>query len=180
MSERNANRTLKTLLFIGIFLVFYGYISRSLGFYFFWESKFVGWLMLFIASIIFLFYRIKARRKSGKKTLLEKVVITLLIFIVLIQTVFLIVVYNSDAYRVAREFVYNDQAIKVETGGVKGISLVPYGTISSATVEDGEAGNAEIHLVIKGDKKYIDILIFLVKQKDGQWKISGVEWWAGF
>lgn len=59
---KTLNKFTKTLLITGIVLILYGNISRIIDIYFFWESKSIGWNILFIGIIGLLLSLIKQKK----------------------------------------------------------------------------------------------------------------------
>jgi hypothetical protein len=159
----------RILLIAGIVFLVYGYLSR-LGIYFFWESVSIGWDLLLVALLIFFLNRIRVKKRSGRKYAGEGIGLGITIFALLIRSVFYIVLPNSDAYHAATEFVKNNDSLRLETGMVRGIGLVPAGEI---TVQ-GESGEATIGLIVKGERKYEDLYLFLEKQPGSGWRVVAI------
>jgi hypothetical protein len=158
----------KYFFIAGLALIFYGYVCRMLSIYFFWESRYIGWLMLLIGLCIFLWRRIRSKRIRGAIPELIGLVIGLLI--ILIQSIILIVFSNTGAYKSALRLIKNERRIISETGTLKNISIVPVGQIGFATTNSVEYGSASFTLILKGEKKYKDLSISLVK-KGKDWEI---------
>lgn len=173
---KQLNKFTKTVLIAGLISIFYGYLCRLIGIYFFWESKSIGWTLLFIGLIGFLSNRIKNKITEKKKTLLEKIGIGIIIFILLVQTILVTVIPFTDAYSVAKTYLTNDNSFKTEIGNITGFGLIPTGGIQKTTDSSGEYGSATINLTVKGDKKFKDITIYVVKNADSpDWKVEGIE-----
>jgi hypothetical protein len=173
---KQLNKFTKTALITGLIFILYGYLCRLIGLYFFWESKSVGWTLLFIGVIGFLSNRIKIKTTEKKKTLLEKIGIGIITFILLVQTILITVIPFTDAYSVAKTYLINDTSLKTEIGNITGFGLIPTGGIQKTTNSSGDYGNATINLTVKGDKKFKDITIYVVKNVDSpEWKVEGIE-----
>jgi uncharacterized protein with PQ loop repeat len=173
---RQLSRRTKTLLSSGLLLIIYGYLCRAGGLYFFWESKSVGWTLLLIGIISFLADRIKIKKTEKRKHWLEQIIICFICFVFLIQAILLIVIPFSDAFSVAKTYLQNNDDIKNEVGDVTGFGLIPTGGIQKSTDSQGESGNAAITLTIKGDKKFKDVIIYVVKRPDTtSWVVDGLE-----
>jgi hypothetical protein len=175
-TSRQLTRRTKILLTSGLILIIYGYLCRSVGLYFFWESKSIGWTLLLIGIIKFLSDRIKLKKADKRKYLLEQIIIGVICFVFLIQAILLTVIPFSDAYTVAKTYLQNNNDIKNEVGAVTGFGLIPTGGIQKSTDSQGESGNAAITLTVKGDKKFKDVIIYLVKSPDTTaWVVNGLE-----
>lgn len=173
---RQLTRRTKVLLTSGLILIIYGYMCRAVGLYFFWESKSIGWTLLLIGIISFLLDRIKFKKEDKRKYLLEQIVIGIICFVFLIQTILLTVIPFSDAFAVSKTYLQNNSNIKNEIGTVTGFGLIPTGGIQKSTDSQGESGNAAITLTVKGDKKFKDVIIYVIKRPDTTaWVVDGVE-----
>lgn len=173
---KQLNKLTKTILVTGLILILYGYLCRLIGLYFLWESKSIGWTLLFIGIIGFLSNRVKIKTTEKKKTLLEKIGIGLIIFILLIETILISVIPFTDAYSVSKAYLVNYPNLKTEVGNITGFGLIPTGGIQKTSDSSGEYGSATINLTVKGDKKFKDITIYVVKYADSpDWKVEGIE-----
>ena len=153
----------------------YGYLCRAVGLYFFWESKYIGWSLIFLGMIGFLINRIKIKKVQRRKTLLEKIGIGILIIVLLAQCILVSVVPYTDAYKASREFLLNDQRLKNEIGNIRNISLIPLGSIQKNTTGGIETGNATLLLIIKGEKKFKDVTVYVEKAPGKDWAVIGTE-----
>lgn len=166
----------KTLLAASLCLVVYGYLARLTGIYFFWESDSIGWTLFLLAVIVFLYNRIRLKRAMQKKVLGEKLVIGLIIFVFLLQAILIAVIPDSDAYAAAKSFLKNDPAVKAEVGNVTGFGLIPIGSMQQSSGPGGTYGSASISLILKGDKKYKEITVLVIKLPDNlHWQVEAIE-----
>jgi hypothetical protein len=173
---KQLNKFTKTVLIAGLTFILYGYLCRIIGFHLFWESKSIGWALLLIGLVGFLSNRININTTEKKKTLLEKIGIGIIIFILLVQTILIAVIPFTDAYSVAKTYLINDANVKTEIGNITGFGLIPTGGIQKTTDSSGEYGSATINLTVKGDRAFKDITIYVVKNADSpDWKVEGIE-----
>lgn len=173
---KHLDKFTKTTLITGLTLVIYGYLARLVGLYFLWESKSIGWTILFIGVVGFLSNRIKLKKSEKKKVVLEKIGIGLIVFILFVQTLLMVIIPFTDAYSVAKSYVKNDSIIKSQLGDIIGFGLIPTGSIQKTTDSSGDYGNATINLTIKGYKKYMDATIFVVKYADmTAWNVEEIQ-----
>jgi len=161
----------KALVGLTIALLIYGYLCRIIGFYFFWESKTIGWALLFITTISILTQRIKTKKIANKKTISEKIFIGIIVFILLIQSILFVVTPQTDAYKSAKQFLMTDKVIANEVGEVTDIFLVPVGGMSMSSSSAGQTGQADLNFVVKGKSKFKDINVQLTKELDANWTI---------
>ena len=61
------SRLSKTILSIGLIFLIYGYLCRLLKVDFFWDSKMIGWIVLFIALLSYWIDLRRTRIQRGQK-----------------------------------------------------------------------------------------------------------------
>ena len=172
----NLSKFTKTSLAIGLIFVIYGYLSRFVELSFFWETKSIGWAIIFIGIIGLLSDRIKTKKEKDKKSILEKIGIGVLVFILLIQTILIFIIPFTDAYSVAKMHIKDNQELIEEIGNVKGFGLIPTGGIQKTTDSQGTYGSATINLTVKGEKKYKDVTVYVVKYADQpEWTVEQID-----
>ncbi|HWK04223.1 MAG TPA: hypothetical protein VNS58_11360 [Puia sp.] len=169
------NKFVKIILTAGVLLIAYGFLCKATNIRFFWESSALGWDLGFIGVLFLLAQQQKKRKSIGKNTVLIKVGIGLLVFILVIQVVLSIVVSNSDAYIAAKNYLLKNDSLKNELGNINGFGLIPTGGMSVSSDSAGEEGNAQINIIIKGSKKFKAVTIFLEKEKKTNWEVKSVE-----
>ncbi len=145
----------------------YGYLCRLLNIYFFWESKTIGWTLFWVVIIFMLRDSLKK-----KKAVPEKIGIGICIFILLLRGVMFFVIPQTEVYTEAEKFIRRDGEITQKTGEVKSIMLIPYGGIGMTTGRNGSAGEADLHFIVKGGKKFIDLHLYMSKTFETEWKIT--------
>jgi len=161
----------KALVILTSVLFIYGYLCRAIGLYFFWESKPIGWELLFITIISLLIIRVRTKKIINRKTLSEKILIGLIVFVLSIQCVIIIIAPQSDAYKAAKQFILTDKSISSKIGDVYDITILPLGQIKTTSNSSGETGIADLHLIVKGKLKFIDFEVQLIKPIDSNWTI---------
>lgn len=172
----NLSKFTKTFLAIGLIFLIYGYLSRLVGLYFFWESKSIGWAIIFIGLIGLLLDRIKIKKEKEKKSIIEKIGIGVIAFILLIQTILIAVIPFTGAYSVAKEYIKNNEQLTEEIGTVEGFGLMPTGGIQKTTDSQGTYGSATISLTVKGEQKYKDVTVYVVKYADQpEWTVEQID-----
>jgi hypothetical protein len=100
-----------------------------------------------------LFNRIKAKKVRKEKTILEKIGIGFLIFILFVEGIFLAVVPNTVAYEAAKQYLRMDTELKNEMNEIEGFSLIPLGEIQISSEGDNQSGNANLNLIVRGNLK---------------------------
>ena len=107
---------------VAAFLV-YGYLCRLLGIYFFWESKTLGWTLLWVAVILVLRDRVRRKKLENKNSALEKIGIGLTIFLLLIMGILFFAIPQTALYAEAVNYVKKDKAVRDEIGDIKEVFL---------------------------------------------------------
>lgn len=164
----------KTIFLSGIALIAYGYLCRLLNIYFFWDSKTIGWIVLLIALVSYLFDLRRSRRRRGKKTIWVKIGICFFLFGLMLLPFVFFELKTSDAYQSAVEYLSSDLTTKSELGNIKGFGLVPTGSVQTITINGAQSGEAYFDLIVKGDKKYKDVTVYLTKTPDLFWTVTSV------
>ncbi len=78
---------------------------------------------------------------------------------------------SSDAYKVSVREIGMNKDILIETGGVKGFGMIPSGNIN---VTNGQ-GQAQLNITVVGEKKDLDVQVYLEKEPQGEWKLINLE-----
>jgi hypothetical protein len=170
------SKFMKGILIAALLLLLYGYVCRWTGIYFFWESKSIGWILLFIVLIGLLLQRIKLKKMIRKKSIFEKIIIGFIIFLLFVKTILLLITPFTDAYAVATAHLRNDSNLQTEIGTIQGFSIIPQGGLNKSTENGKDSGAATITLIVKGEKKFKEVTVFVVKYEDREeWIVEGME-----
>jgi hypothetical protein len=173
---KQSNSFTKAVFATALVLIIYGYLCRMIGLYFFWESKLVGWFIFVIGIILFLLEIIKIKKADNKETMPYKIGIGITVFFLIFELAFMLITPRTDAYSAATEYVLNNAEIKAEMGEIKAFTLIPIGSIEMGTNAEGDYGNAVINVLVKGDKTFKDLTIYVVKDIDNaEWVVENVE-----
>jgi len=163
------------ILISALVLIAYGYICRMTNLYFFWDSKNIGWLLLFVGLLLALINAYQSRKKSGQKTVWVIIGIIFLAIGLIAAPLAIFFMKNSDAYTFATDYLKNDSTIVNDVGSVKGFGLFPTGSVSMRSINGIESGDADFTFTIKGTKKFRDIEIRIRKEPTSDWKVLWVE-----
>lgn len=164
----------RKLIIATVAFLLYGYLCRLLGLYFFWESKTIGWVLFWVAIIFILRDRIKDKKLQNKKTLLEKIGIGFSIFVIIIKGVLFFAIQQTTSFDSAINFIKSNPEIQSKVGTVNSVFLVPFGGMSMTTNSQGTAGQADLHFIVKGSNKYIDLNLLMNKDFNTNWQIEVV------
>lgn len=164
----------KSILIVAIILLIYGYLCRMVGLNFFWESKMIGWILLFLALLFYWIDLSKRRRQLGKKTIWVTIGISILFLFLLIAPVAIVLLKTSKAYDTAVEYLRSDPKIREEVGNVKGFGLIPAGSVETTTINGVESGYATFQIIVRGSRKYKDVIIDLQEAPGKYWTVTYV------
>jgi len=162
---------LKILTLIAFALIFYGYLARVFDIFFFWESKSIGFGLLLIVIAKFLLDDINLRRENKMHRIVFYLVFGILCLSIFIKGIIAIIIPNSDAYNTATILLKTDSELIAEVGGISSFSYLPSGSMGTHKDKYGTTGNANLTLIVKGNKKYIEKNVVLVKELEEDWKI---------
>jgi hypothetical protein len=151
-------------------MIVYGLLARAVGIYFFWESSAVGWGVLFVGAIWGLSSLRRYRRSNGRKGIGEAFGIFFAAFFLLTLLVGYPLISRMEATTVARQFLLTNDSIRSELGGVNGVVLMPE-LVYKGT---GEKGACLLEFVVKGNKKYVDVGVYLSKEENSPWLVKDV------
>lgn len=162
----------KRIVSLTIIFLVYGYLCRIINLYFFWESRTLGWILLFISIISILRQRIKEKKLQNKKILSEKIFTGISVFVLLLQITAILVLPQTKVYKAAKDFLFTNKEIISKVGQVEGIFLMPKGGISVSSSSEGESGQGELNFIVKGTEKYIDISLWFEKEINTNWTVT--------
>lgn len=172
---RELNLFTKIAFVFGALLYAYGYICQRIPINFFWESKSIGKGLIFIGIIGVLAYIITKQKAKGKKTTWYKIAIGIILLIPVSQILLIIIIPNTDAYQLAKNYISHNEAIKLEVGEIAGFGLLPAGGVTVRSDGRGKKGNASIHFIVKGAKSYKIVSVSVVKDYEKDWEVRGME-----
>ncbi len=172
---KRIDATTRFILIIAGLCLGYGYVCRIAGIDFFWESQTIGWISLLVGLLTLLSRRISLEKQLGKQTLLEKIGVGFIGFVLFMLILGMGILYKSDAYQAAKQYLTGNEQLQSEIGSVDSFSLIPMGGIQVINDSTGEYGAATINLTAKGSRQYKDITVFVEKQPQAPWKVVGIE-----
>ncbi len=172
---KNIGTPLKILTLIALALILYGYLARALNIYFFWESKSIGFGLLLFAIAKFILDDINARRENKMHRIVFYIVFGILCLTIFIKGLIAIIIPNSRAYSSATELLKTDSELIAEVGEITSFSYLPSGSMGTHKDKYGTTGNANLTLIVKGNKKYIEKNVVLVKELEEDWKIISLK-----
>lgn len=165
MKLSNLNRM---FLILSLTLLAYGYFCR-IGSDFFWESKTIGWTVLLITIISIAIEKIRMKKVNSNNTILEKIIIGVITFVLLMQCIMYLVLLNSESYPIAKKYLFNDKTITHQIGNIESIVLTPVGGMAMSSSAEGSEGETEFNFIVKGKEGFLDVNLLLYKELKKDW-----------
>ena len=166
---------MKVLTLSAVILILFGYFVRLFNVYFFWESKSIGYGLLLIMLVKLLLDDIYARKEKRLNRALCYIGMVFLCFTIFIKGFIAIFLPNSNAYKAATEQLKNNSDLISEVGEIHSFSFLPTGSMGSQETQYGTTGSANLTLIIKGEKKYVEKNVILKKELKEDWTIILVD-----
>jgi hypothetical protein len=168
---RKLSQFTKWITGIGLICLLYGIAARVVPVYFFWESIYIGCILITIGIIGQLIALIKPRRKLKKNIVGIIIALGFLSFALSIQLLMVFTIPNSEAYSAAKKELSENSFLRKDIGKITGFSPIPIGQLS--TVEDpvDYSGDAFFMIIVKGSKKYVLLSVTMHKNYGEEWKI---------
>ena len=162
----------KIICCAGILLLAYGFLCRAIGFYFFWDSKIFGWIVIAVGLVIYLTDLIRLRKEKGIRTIWLKILVGVILFGFIMFGIVTFMLKNSEPYQVAVNYLESNAQLRAELGTIKGTGLIPTGSVQSITIDGSETGHAVFQITIKGDRRFKDVEIKLDKTPETGWTVN--------
>ena len=102
---RTLNKITKSLFFISIALIVYGFISQHAPIYFFWESERIGWTVLIVAVILASIQGIGYVKQKGKKPYGPYIVMGFFAFSLLINGILRLIIPHTEVYSAGYDYL---------------------------------------------------------------------------
>ena len=172
---KNLNPISKLTLTIALLLFLYGILSRLIPIYFFWESLTLSWFV-FLIGLILILVSISTKRKLKKeRTVIHKIGIGMICFIVIVQIFTFVFLQNSEALKITKEnLIYNEEIID-EIGEIKEFSLIPTGNFNLTSNMDGKSGMVNLRVIVKGERGFKTLSVQSRKDFDSDWRIVRIK-----
>ncbi|QEN04593.1 hypothetical protein EW093_07710 [Thiospirochaeta perfilievii] len=153
------------LTILGLILILYGFLARRLLINSFWESLYIGILLLLIA-LFFLFTNNRNKTKQ-KRFLIGQI---LIIFFWVIYFLGNVIIFNSQAYKHAKDFIVSNEKIVKELGTIQRFGYIINGSVTSSK----DYSTSELKIITVGSTRTTEIMINLDKNFDKPWDVVNV------
>jgi hypothetical protein len=167
-----SSRTKNIGILAGIVLL-YAFLCRSFGIYFFWESKPIGWSIFLLFLISYFVDGVRERRQKGKSAKVFKILIGLCILFLAVDVTVEIILLNSSLFAAGKNDLLADKDLQSQTGKILSVNPMPYDTnLQLYSSKRGESGLAEFWVLVKGEKKFMEIELTMVKENSSLWRME--------
>lgn len=171
------NRKLIVAFFTsGVLLILYAHVARILNIFFFWDSDVFGFYILFLTGLILCLIIIRKRKKGKKSTIVSKYISVLLLFLIILYSVLLITLGNSNAVKACKLYSMQNDTLRSQIGNITGFGFDVSGSLKEAHIGDNqESGRGSLTFVVKGEKKFKDVSFMVVKESYSEWKVVNMK-----
>ncbi len=160
----------KVIFIIGILLLIYGYISRLLSIYFFWDSKYLGWVGI-IAGILLLLIDLRIARTRHKQNIFfVRVMVSVVVVFLAIEASAVVWLKSTTAYKGLIESIRTDEVIKTEMGEIRGFGLIP-GIDISDIIEALSSESLTFVVTVRGQKVYRELEVTIRRTTPVNWTV---------
>lgn len=115
----------KAVFILGLLFLTYGYLCRLLSIYFFWDSKYFGWIGVMSAFLLLLIDIRIARVKRRENIFFVRFFVALIVIFLATEASAVVWIKSSKFYDEVTEGIKTDEVIKAEIGDVRGFGLLP-------------------------------------------------------
>jgi hypothetical protein len=136
-----------------------------------WRIFFLGKQRYWVDAIFYFGYPVALEKAQKENNGPEKVGIGLFSLILLAQLTLLIVLHNVSVTTVAQTYLKSEQSVLQKVGAIQGFWIIPQGSVTSQSSGTASKGDAEIQMVVKGEKRCVDVAVRLQKNADAGWQV---------
>ena len=117
--------------------------------------------------------RIKINKSQNRKSILQKIIIGVLTFIIGFQISWISFIPFSESYKMTEKYILENNFLKQDIGEIKSIQIVPIGNVKTEKNLNGEKTSAKLKLIVKGENKYLDLKTSALKTSENDnWEIN--------
>ena len=164
----------KIVFIVGILLLIYGYVSRFLHIYFFWDSKYFGWVGI-TTGLLLLLIDIRMERVRLKQNIFfVRLMVAAIVIFLAIEASAVIWLKSSTAYKDFIETIRTDEVVKADMGEIRGFGLIP--GINIVDIIKAISSESLVFVVtIRGQKAYKELEVTIKKTTPINWTVVSSE-----
>ena len=164
----------KVVFIVGILLLIYGYLCRLLSIYFFWDSKYFGWLGVLSAILLVLIDIRMIRVRQKRSIFFIRLFVAVIVMTLAIEGGAIVLIESSDAYGELKELIRKEESLKNEIGEIRGFGLVP-GMNVIDIIHSLSSGSLTFNLTVRGQMAYIDLEINMENTFGMGWRVTSMQ-----
>ncbi len=165
------------MFIIGILLLIYGYLCRLLSIYFFWDSKYFGWLAIISALLLLLIDVRAARIRQRQNIFFVRFFVAILVIILALEVSAVLWVKTTSPYRQVSELIESDKVLTAQLGDIRGLGLIPgIGLIDIIKFPSSES--LAFVVTVRGEKAYKEMEITIARTTLTDWSVvsTNIRW----
>ena len=164
----------KVAFIVGIFLLIYGYLCRLFSIYFFWDSKYFGWLGI-ISGLLLLLIDIRMTRvRQNQNIFFVRVFVAVIVIFLAVEASAIVWIKTSTAYDSLTESIKTDEAMKAEIGDIRGYSLIPGIDILDIIIASGSE-SLTFRITVRGQRAYKELEVTIERTAPLEWSVSSMK-----
>ena len=164
----------RVVFIIGIPLLIYGYLCRLFSIYFFWDSKYFGWIAI-LSGLLSLLIDIRITRVRQKQNIFfVRVFVAAIVIFVAVEASAVVWLKTSTAYDSLIESINTDEAMKAEIGNIRGYSLIPGVNILDIIAAAGSE-SFTFRITVRGQRAYKELEVTIERITPLEWRVSSMK-----
>jgi hypothetical protein len=158
---------------IGILLLIYGYLCRLLSIYFFWDSKYFGWIGI-ISGLLLLLIDIRLTRLKQKQNIFfVRVFVAVIVIFFAVEASAIVWLKTSTAYVSLTESLKTDQAMDAEIGNIRGFGWIP-GINILDLLTAAKSESLTFKITVRGQRAYKELEITIERIAPLEWRVASM------
>ena len=161
----------KVVFIIGILLLIYGYACRLFNIYFFWDSKYLGWLGVISGVLLLLIDIRQARVKQKQNIFFVRMFVAVIVIFIALEGSAIFWIKTSEAYDSVIYSIGTDQELKQEIGSIRGYGMIP--GIDIINILKAPTSNAlTFKITVRGERAYKELEFTLGRTIPTDWRVT--------
>jgi hypothetical protein len=164
----------KVAFIIGILLLIYGYFCRLFSIYFFWDSKYFGWIAILSALLLLLIDIRIIRVRQKQNIFFVRVLVAIIVIFLAVEASAVVWLKTSAAYDELTESIKIDGVMKAEIGNIRGYSLIPGINILDIISAAGSE-SLTFTITVRGERAYKELEVTIERIGPLEWRVSSMK-----
>jgi hypothetical protein len=165
------SRSTMIVFIIGILLLIYGYLCRLLSIYFFWDSKYFGWLGIVSGVLLFLIDIRIARVRQKQNIFFVRAMVAAIVIFLALEGSAIVWLKTSAAYNDLKTSINTDQSLKAEIGSIRGYGLIP-GIDIIDLIKAPSSESLPFRITVRGQNAYKEFDFTIERTLPMNWRVT--------